>query len=637
MIGEILTIILSFLFFLFGILALSFFDPQNKLNFWEKFFSGWFLGEILGGYLVLFLSLFLKNLFWGTVSGAFLISILIFLKRKKIFSFLKKVPLNFSFFFKKNKKNPSFLFLLFTIFLFYFFSLFSLLQKDKNGNLVSYFHGWGDTAWHLTSMNVFSEREKFSLENPILKDDHLKYHFFPDFLSSISKKLGASSLFSFHFFQIQISFLTLILLFLFLRKFLSKKFAFLALLFLLFGANLGGVEFLYQLIKNPKVFENSLFEWSCILKNVCFFYEGTKIIKDHLFWRAPLLNELCWTRSTPFGVGFFVLFLILYLNYFSKKELLRLSFLFPLGFFLHLHGILILSLALLFCFFFEKNKKIYFKFLINCFILSLPLLIYFSDIHYKSFQKIHFFYIKPPEVNPLWFFFLNFGFIFIFWLFGGLIFWKKNSFLKFFSLSLVLFLFPNIYQTQPWIWDNHKLFFYWWIFAVLFGTLFLEKFFKGKLKYIFLGIIFFSLISGVADVSERALFFKDHLYGYESQNPVKKEIGDFIKKNLPKDIYILGAPSASSIITTYAGRGLYLGYRGWLWSWGLDFSEKEKNAREILQGNLKIACKEKVKYILLEPSLEKEFGIKIKKEKILKKSKILFQKDSFYLLEIICP
>ena len=152
-----------------------------------------------------------------------------------------------------------------------------------------------------------------------------------------------------------------------------------------------------------------------------------------------------------------------------------------------------------------------------------------------------------------------------------------------------------------------------------------------------MGIIFFSLIPGVADVSGRVLFFKDHLYGYESQNPVKKEIGDFIKKNLPKDAYILGAPSASSIITTYAGRGLYLGYRGWLWSWGLDFSEKEKNAREILEGNIKTACKEKVKYILLEPSLEKEFGVKIKKEKILKKSKTLFQKNSFYLLEIICP
>ena len=69
MIGEVLCILLSFLFFLFGILTLSFFDPQNKLNFWEKFFSGWFLGEILGGYLVLFLSLFLRNLFGGTILG----------------------------------------------------------------------------------------------------------------------------------------------------------------------------------------------------------------------------------------------------------------------------------------------------------------------------------------------------------------------------------------------------------------------------------------------------------------------------------------------------------------------------------------------------------------------------------------
>lgn len=583
------------------------------------------------GYLTLFFSLILKSEFKAIILDfifLFLFNIFLIIRKKSI-----KFP-KISF-----KKSLSFSLLLLFILIF-IFSYLATLEKDENQNLKSYFHGWGDTCWHLSLFRVFSVRDSFSLENPLFKGENLKYPFLADFLSSIPKKIGAPDLFSFHFFQVLTLIFSFILVYLFLRKFLNEKIALISFLIIFLGTGLAFLNY-------PSLFSRTILKGNIhSLEEFTRFlgFSQTKVlINKGIFWRGPLLDFFTWQRSFIYGLGLFILILFGILYYRKEKEFLRYSVLIPFFTLAHPHSLISLFIFMAVLFYFQKERetRIWFYFAILSFLMSLPFLLYLGVFqNHNSFLRFHLFWLAyHSKDNPIWFFLKNFGFVLVFYFFSLFFFKRFSKFQKeiwFSSLSLLIL--PNIFQFQPWDFDNGKIFFYFWFFASIFTGLFFY-YFLSKFKNIFSYILIYFLIvlillPGSTDVFLRAYHFFDrthNYYGFSDSDPLNKDLGNFIKKNLPKSAYILAGSEPDSFIPIYAGRGLYLGYEGWLWSHGLEkeyLVKKEIVKKALESGNLEPLKKEGINYILLDKNLEKDFNVNINSE-IFKKSKILYQQN-FY-------
>ena len=64
-------------------------------------------------------------------------------------------------------------------------------------------------------------------------------------------------------------------------------------------------------------------------------------------------------------------------------------------------------------------------------------------------------------------------------------------------------------------------------------------------------------------------------------------------------------------VSSLAGGQILMGFRGWLWSYGIDYSEREKEIRLMYSGKSEakdLFTKYHVRYAILSPSARSNFG-----------------------------
>ena len=154
-----------------------------------------------------------------------------------------------------------------------------------------------------------------------------------------------------------------------------------------------------------------------------------------------------------------------------------------------------------------------------------------------------------------------------------------NIRIPFVAASLPLFLVPNFFLLQPFPFDNNKVIFYWWILAVIFCAVPLlmwlwQKRHWGKVFVIILAI--FGSLSSMVDIAVRFLGIQNSSYGYADADSNKVRVGEWVKQNTPANALFLTAPNIDPPPLFLAGRPVYLGYEGWLWTWSLDYQKNRK-------------------------------------------------------------
>jgi hypothetical protein len=642
-----------------GFLIFPFFDPQRKFKPLEKIIGSVFLGLFFCNYFVLLFALFFKSLNFSILFFFLICSISLLVFRKNL---KENLSVFCSLSFQKEKKV---IVAIFFIIFFYFLHLnFILWHNPFTDSLSSPIPEWGDTAFHLSLIEVFAEREPFSLSHPLFANTPLTYPFLVDFISATLRKLGENQIVAFKTPMFLFGFLVILFLYSFAKNHLgSKKFAILVLILILFGSGFGILNFfkdcmgafekngpkgiLKTLISPPKLYTFSVdFEW--------------REKEGKMVWLVPIISFFSHQRSFSIGMSvfFFILFGIFYYSF--EKEFWRYGILAGLLPFSHSHSFLALFFLMSALFwFFLKNWRSWILFaILTVSLASIQILYFFSNPYLKepffrenlgwmSCEKAICDTASKTLINIFSFWIENFGIIFLCWL-GVLIFYPlllknniiKEEYLPYLGASVVLFLMPNLFLFQPWSFDNGKILFYWWILAIVFSVgPILNFFYQKNLIFKFFGslLFFFSFAAGIIDFSTKLINIKT--YNYQDSIKIYKELGFWMKKNLPKSSTILAAPNTESVVAMIGGKSMYFGYEGWLWSEGLDYKERKIKAKKILNGNLKIACQEKIDYILLDKNLINYFSLKDITE-ILKNTTIVFEKkeDNFdvKLLKINC-
>jgi len=652
--------------FFLGMIAIRFFDGKNLMRLPEKIAGALIAGSLLGFSLILVLSLWTKNLETGIILGA-IIELAVIIWQIKIFQiFFSGLPRKIQSFNWKNYKKYLAGILLFGFLLFLWLKVLLGVLVMENGELKSILIGWGDTAYHLSMIERFAHAGVFGIDQPVLAGTPLAYPFLINLASAVLLKLNLGIIPAFYIPLVILGLAGILLFFsLAFRIFKSAWPAFAVVAIILFGSGLGFLQFFNDVKSASAISPHPFLE---TLTNPPHEYThldtrtGGKPqgfdSPENIVWIVPAISFLSHQRSFVFGFGLFSLFLLLFWLYQKEKSLWRLgiiSGLTPLA-----HGHTFLSMAISAAGWLAKQKnnlKYFLAFGITALVIALPSLAFINQAMNfageslgKSFFKLQFGWMTcehaaswiscvpaiGTDTNAFWFWSKNFGIVFWIWscfiIYLALIRLKiilggeqksdpdsdkseSRKFLEWLAVpSVLLFAVPNLFILQPWEFDNNKILFYWWIMAafIVIGvlTILLRNIRDRRLKIAGIAVscvvIFFTIFSGLIDIQARILNPDKNHFGYWSEP--QKNLASWIEANIPPDAIFLTGQSPTSSIPMIAGRRLYLGYTGWLWSQGIDFSDRESKIRRILgNGEANLACREKISYILKDSDLLKTY------------------------------
>ncbi len=209
------------------------------------------------------------------------------------------------------------------------------------------------------------------------------------------------------------------------------------------------------------------------------------------------------------------------------------------------------------------------------------------------------------DENIVWFWIKNTG-VFIPLLILALL-WKTDKYLVsrkllYFYLPFTLcFIIPNTIKFAPWIWDNIKIIFYWWIASAPIVALLLARLWNGDIWHrVIAGFLFVVLtLAGALDVY--ALVTKQGEYEEFDRDGVA--FAEMIKQQTPPKTMILHAPIHNTPIFL-TGRRSLMGYPGHIWTHGLDSGPREADIKRIYEGApdaQALLAKYGVDYVVVDP------------------------------------
>src|SRR5882724_157913 len=209
------------------------------------------------------------------------------------------------------------------------------------------------------------------------------------------------------------------------------------------------------------------------------------------------------------------------------------------------------------------------------------------------------------DENFFWFWFKNTG-LFIPLLIAALL-WKREDYLVsrrllFFYLPFTLcFIIPNLVKVAPWIWDNIKVIFYWWIASAPIVALLLARLWEGNtwIRVLAGGLFVVLTFAGALDVF--ALVTSQGEYQEFDRDGVA--FAEMIKQQTPPRAMILHAPIHNTPVFL-TGRRSLMGYPGHIWTHGIDFGPRETDIKKIYSGSPEAAnllSKYGVDYVVIDP------------------------------------
>ncbi len=470
---------------------------------------------------------------------------------------------------------------------------------------------WADLAVHLSIISSFSERGINTLtDNPVYAGSKLNYPFVMDLISAIFYKIGFSIQSSLIIPALTMLLILVILIFKLTYKITKSKTAsfFVPFLFFLNGSLFGIYYFWQDKIKSGLPLLDFLNQMQIEYAHLGDYnIRFSNIIADYILpQRAIILGLL---------VGIVVVYF--FWEYWEGKKQISLikaglfTVTLPL---IHTHTFITMAFLSGFLFlidlFLERDRKIFLNWLSYfaiVFLLGIPQLLLISPEQKSNFIKFYIGWVREKNESLIWFWTKNlFPHIFIF-LAGFMVAGKKLK--SFYFAFFAVFILTNIIIFQPHNYDNMKIMLYWFLLSCILVGVFFESLFKkfSKKSYLIITPLFILLtLTGFLSVYRES---------YVSWQMFSKEdivFASFIKNNTQKNALFLTSDQHNGAISSLSGRKILMGYRGWLWTYGIDYSEREGDIYDIYKGNdlsKSLISKYKIDYILIEELKKNQYAI----------------------------
>ncbi|PWT90288.1 MAG: hypothetical protein C5B55_09950, partial [Blastocatellia bacterium] len=147
---------------------------------------------------------------------------------------------------------------------------------------------------------------------------------------------------------------------------------------------------------------------------------------------------------------------------------------------------------------------------------------------------------------------------------------------------ILCFIVPNFIKMAPWIWDNIKVLYYWWLASAPLVALLLAHLWRqGKIRRVIAIFLFVCVtLAGALDVAGIAL----RSTKYTIFDRAGIAFAELIKKQTPPRALVIHAPVHNDPVFL-TGRRSLLGYPGHIWTHGLEFGPREAEIKRIYGGS----------------------------------------------------
>ncbi|HKP48082.1 MAG TPA: hypothetical protein VJT50_15885, partial [Pyrinomonadaceae bacterium] len=151
-------------------------------------------------------------------------------------------------------------------------------------------------------------------------------------------------------------------------------------------------------------------------------------------------------------------------------------------------------------------------------------------------------------------------------------------FLAPFSLCFIV---PNVLKMAPWIWDNIKVLFYWWVASAPLVAMLLARLWqKGVAQKVAAVVLLVSVtLAGALDVG--AIVLRSNKYQVFDAAGVS--FAELVKEKTEPRATIIHAPVHNTPVFL-TGRRSLMGYPGHIWTHGLDYVQRESEVRRVYAG-----------------------------------------------------
>lgn len=443
---------------------------------------------------------------------------------------------------------------------------------------------WGDWAVHVGYIANWLYGSNLPPQNPWYAGVRLSYPFLFDFTSAILAKMGLSITWSLQLPGIVFGLVIVVLLFKLAEKVSGK--AIVGVVAVAIFMLSGGLGFMY--LKDGAT-------------------EATHYYERNIQWVNFVISEMVPQRGILMGISAALVVFTLWWDGYEKnnqKKYLLSGFVAGLVPFFHAHTFMVLAVVSGFLFLI-KPKKIWWYFFLPAGILAVPQFAYFAP--QVSGYTPGFMRWQPgwtahvQNDNWAWFWIKNIGLMFFLIPISWIAAWKRNRKLFWIYLPfLIIFAVCNLWVFQPWENDNSKLLRFWYLGSAVLVGWWLVRIPKA-LTIICLVII---TLAGAIDAGSWINFEKNKLMMWSSSDMA---LAEWAKTNTPKDAVFLTTDAHNHWVVDLAGRKIVMGFRGWLWSWGINYGEREQDVEKMWNSG-QIVKNYNIDYVIIGAGMRDNFS-----------------------------
>jgi hypothetical protein len=445
-------------------------------------------------------------------------------------------------------------------------------------------HNLGDLPFHIGIITGFAEGGNYPPQHPELAGTRLTYPFLVDMVSALLVRAGASLQAALFWPNLLLALALVVLLYHWSRLLTGDRLAaaFVPVIVLFSGG------FGWTLLRGELPAAGSTWEWlSRLPHNYTIAPDGG------LRWGNALTTLLVPQRSLLLGLP---LSLVVWTWWWralardtDEPRRTRLmagagvvAGLLPLS---HAHSFaLALALGAVLALLFRRGRT-WAAFFLPTLALAVPQLAWSargSALETSAFLGWHFGWDRG-EANPVWFWLYNTG-VFIPLLLVALALHRRllpPPLLRFYLPFTLCFVAPNLLRLSPWIWDNIKFLFYWFVASAPLVALLLARLARGPgAARVAAPVLLLSLVAaGALDVWRMVSGSIDHVV-FDADAVA---FGRAVAEATPPRAVIAGVPTYDSPVLL-AGRRTLLGYTGHIWSQGLDAGSRERDLQRFFSG-----------------------------------------------------
>ncbi|MEZ4398703.1 MAG: hypothetical protein R3B06_01695 [Kofleriaceae bacterium] len=173
--------------------------------------------------------------------------------------------------------------------------------------------------------------------------------------------------------------------------------------------------------------------------------------------------------------------------------------------------------------------------------------------------------------------------------------------------ALALFAASNLYQFQPHDWDNMKFLVYAFMFTAVATAGVLARWLeRGGMAQVGVAVLVVGATASGALTLARELDLHVQL-----ASPQDRALARQVQRLVPVDGRVLTSDQHNHVVPMLAGRAVAMGYRGWLWTYGIDYAPLEREVRAAFAGRGDVAARLRrlhVTHVFIGPGEVRDFG-----------------------------